>query len=51
MGKTVLILGAGVAGLVTANELRAKLSKEHRVVLVDRESAFVFSPSPLADDR
>ena len=47
MGKTVLILGGGVGGLVTANELRAKLSKEHRVVLVDRESAFVFSPSLL----
>lgn len=47
MGKTILILGGGVGGLVTANELRAKLSKEHRIVLVDRESAFVFSPSLL----
>ena len=45
MGKTVLILGGGVGGLVTANELRAKLSKEHRIVLVDRETTFVFSPS------
>lgn len=47
MGKTVLILGGGVGGLVTANELRAKLPKEHRIVLVDRENAFVFSPSLL----
>ena len=47
MGKTILILGGGVGGLVAANELRAKLSKEHRIVLVDRESAFVFSPSLL----
>jgi sulfide:quinone oxidoreductase len=47
MGKTVLILGGGVGGLVAANELRAKLSKEHRVVVVDRESTFVFSPSLL----
>ena len=47
MGKTVLILGGGVGGLVAANELRAKLSKEHRIILVDRESTFVFSPSLL----
>ena len=47
MGKTVLILGGGVGGIVTANELRAKLPKEHRVIVVDRESAFVFSPSLL----
>ena len=47
MGKTILILGAGVGGLVTANALRAKLPKEHRVVVVDRESTFVFSPSLL----
>ena len=47
MGKTVLILGGGVGGLVTANELRAKLAKEHRIVVVDRENTFVFSPSLL----
>lgn len=47
MGKTILILGGGVGGLVTANELRAKLPKEHRIVLIDRENAFVFSPSLL----
>ena len=47
MGKTILILGGGVGGLVTANDLRGKLSKEHRIVLVDREETFVFSPSLL----
>jgi len=47
MGKTVLILGGGVGGLVTANELRSKSSKEHRIVLIDREHNFVFSPSLL----
>lgn len=35
-GKTSVILGGGVGGLVTANELRKRLGKEHRVVLVDR---------------
>ena len=47
MGKTIVILGGGVGGLVAANELRAKLSKEHRIVLVDRETTFVFAPSLL----
>ena len=42
-GQTILILGGGVGGLVAANELRTKLSKEHRIVLVDRETTCVFS--------
>lgn len=42
---TVLILGGGVGGLVAANALRKSLPKEHRVLLVERESAFVFAPS------
>ena len=45
MGQTVLILGGGVGGLVAANELRKALPNEHRVVLVERESSFVFAPS------
>ena len=46
-GKTVLILAGGVGGLVTANELRQRLDREHRVVLVDREGRHIFWPSPL----
>ena len=34
--KTVVVLGGGVGGLVTANEVRKRLDKEHRVVLVDK---------------
>jgi len=30
-GKTILILGGGVGGLVTASELRRQLSHEHRI--------------------
>lgn len=44
-GKTVLILGGGVGGLVTANELRARLGPEHRVVLVDKSLQHAFAPS------
>lgn len=47
MGQTVLILGGGVGGLVAANVVRAALPDEHRVVLVEREAAFVFAPSLL----
>ena len=45
--SSVLILGGGVGGVVTANEVRRRLGREHRVVLVDRETAHVFSPSLL----
>ncbi|MBI2887909.1 MAG: NAD(P)/FAD-dependent oxidoreductase [Chloroflexi bacterium] len=46
-GKTVLVLGGGVGGLVTANELRKRLDKEHQVVLVDKDGQHVFWPSLL----
>ncbi|MAG37561.1 MAG: pyridine nucleotide-disulfide oxidoreductase [Dehalococcoidia bacterium] len=42
---TVLILGGGVGGLVAANEVRRRLPDTHRVVLVEREASFVFTPS------
>ena len=44
-GKTVLILGAGIGGLVAASRLRRMLNKEHRVILVDRSPIFTFAPS------
>ncbi len=44
-GKTVLILGAGTGGLVTAHRLRRTLDKEHRVVLVDRSPHYSFAPA------
>jgi NADH dehydrogenase FAD-containing subunit len=32
---TVAVLGGGIGGIVTANDLRRKLPAEHRVVLVE----------------
>jgi len=46
-GKTILILGGGVGGIVTANALRERLPSEHNVVLVDKRSEHVFTPSLL----
>ena len=43
-GKTIVILGGGVGGLVTANELRKRLGNEHRVVLVERREHHFFPP-------
>lgn len=43
--KTIIILGGGIGGVVTATRLRKKLPREHRVVLVERESNYVFQPS------
>ncbi len=46
-GRTVVVLGGGVGGLITAVTLRKKLGKEHRIVLVDREERHLFAPSLL----
>jgi sulfide:quinone oxidoreductase len=44
-GKTILILGGGVGGLIAANELRRLLPAEHRVVLVEKNAQHTFAPS------
>ena len=44
---TTIVLGGGVGGLVTARELRKKLGREHRVILVDKEARHIFWPSLL----
>ena len=44
-GRTVVILGGGVGALVCANELRRCLPREHRIVVVERNSEHAFAPS------
>ncbi len=44
-GKSVVILGGGVGGVVAANRLRRMLHREHRIVLVDRTPWHSFAPS------
>ena len=45
--RMVLVLGGGVGGLVTANELRRRLDPADRVVVVERERQHLFQPSLL----
>jgi sulfide:quinone oxidoreductase len=44
-GKTIVILGGGVGGLVLANELRRALSREHHIVLIEKNRRHAFAPS------
>ena len=46
-GKTVLVLGGGVGGLVATNRLCKRLPSGHRVVLIEREREQLFQPSLL----
>lgn len=46
-GKTVLILGGGVGGLVAASALRRRLRREHRIVVVDKQREHRFQASYL----
>lgn len=43
--RTLLILGGGIGGIVTATHLRKHLPAAHRVVLIERETDYVFQPS------
>ena len=43
--KTIIVLGAGVGGLVAANELRRKLPSRHKIILIERNSEHRFAPS------
>lgn len=46
-GKTIVVLGAGVGGLVTANELRKKLGGEHKVIMIDKNREHIAYSSAL----
>ena len=46
-GKSIVILGGGVGGIATANALREQLGQEHRVIVVDKQAEYVFTPSLL----
>jgi sulfide:quinone oxidoreductase len=46
-GRTALVLGGGVGGIVTASRLRKLLPAKDRVLLVERERRHVFQPSLL----
>lgn len=43
--RTIAVLGAGVGGLVAANELRRKLPKQHKILLIERNADHRFAPS------
>ena len=45
--QTIIVLGGGIGGVVSAVELRKKLAKEHRIILIDREREHLFQPSLL----
>ncbi len=45
MADSILILGGGIGGVVAANALRKRLSRNHRIVVVDRERAFTLAAS------
>jgi len=45
--QTIVVLGGGIGGVVTANRLRRRLPGRHRVVLVNREPDFSLAASYL----
>jgi len=45
MNPRVVVLGAGVGGLVVADELKAKVRAKAVVTLIERKSSFQFPPS------
>ena len=45
--KTIIILGGGVGGIVTANELSDRLSREHKIILIEKNKEHTFAPSYL----
>lgn len=47
MGRTVLVLGAGIGGIVAAGTLRKLLPASDRVIVVDRAGQHFFPPSLL----
>ncbi len=47
MSKTVLVLGAGIGGIVAAETLRRRLPRTDRVIVIDQAEQHFFPPSLL----
>lgn len=45
--KTIVILGGGVGGIVTANELSNRLGGGHKIIVIEKNSEHTFAPSYL----
>lgn len=45
--KTIIILGGGIGGIVTANELSSRLSGDHKIILIEKNKELTFAPSYL----
>ncbi|MBM2814589.1 MAG: FAD-dependent pyridine nucleotide-disulfide oxidoreductase [Ignavibacteria bacterium] len=43
--KTILILGGGIGGIVSANELRKALPSNHKIILIEKNPIHSFAPS------
>lgn len=46
-GKTIVIVGGGVGGIIVSNELRRNLPLSHRIVLIEKNAVHTFAPSYL----
>jgi sulfide:quinone oxidoreductase len=44
-GKTIVVAGAGIGGIVFANRLREKLAPAHRIIVVERGETHAFAAS------
>lgn len=47
MSKTILVLGAGIGGIVAAKELSRKVGNKTKILLFEKEEKNVFAPSLL----
>jgi sulfide:quinone oxidoreductase len=45
--KTIIILGGGIGGIVTANELSDHIGTKHRIILIEKNPEHTFAPSYL----
>ena len=45
--KTIIILGGGIGGIVTANELSSGKNKEQKIILIEKNKEHTFAPSYL----
>ena len=45
--KTIIILGGGVGGVITANILRKKIGTEHKIIVIDKEQKHTFASALL----
>src|SRR3990167_1333921 len=47
IGKTIVVMGGGIGGVVAAHELAKRLMRQHKIILIEKRKKHLYQPALL----